>query len=73
MSEPSDGPGAGARQGRGRRDVPRLVLAGEGDEQDAGQMEADLKNEMYREKDVEDDEDESVSEDVSTSQQLCVT
>lgn len=61
MSEPCDGPGAGAGQGRDRRDVPRFVLGCEDDEQDAGQMEAGMKNEMYREEEMEDDEDESVS------------
>lgn len=66
MSKPCDGSGAGARLGRGRRDVPRLVLAHEDDERDAGQMEASVKNEMYREEDMEDDEDESVSDNVST-------
>lgn len=61
MSEPCDGPGAGAGQGRDRRDVPRFVLGCEDDEQYASQMEAGMKNEMYREEEMEDDEDESVS------------
>lgn len=53
MSEPCDGPGAGAGQGRDPRDVLRF----EDDEQDAGYM----KDEMYREEEMEEDEDESVS------------
>lgn len=62
MSEPCDGSGAGAGLGRCRRDVPRLLLAPEDDERDAGQMEASVKNEMYREEDMEEEEDESVSD-----------
>lgn len=66
MSEPCDGPepgpGAGEGQGRGQRDVPRFILGCEDDEQGMGQMEAGMKNKMYREEDMEDDEDESVSD-----------
>ncbi|XP_041795800.1 inositol hexakisphosphate and diphosphoinositol-pentakisphosphate kinase 1 isoform X2 [Chelmon rostratus] len=66
MSEPCDGPepgpGAGEGQGRGQRDVPRFILGCEDDEQGMGQMEAGMKNKMYREEDMEDDEDESPPE-----------
>ncbi|XP_071348299.1 inositol hexakisphosphate and diphosphoinositol-pentakisphosphate kinase 2-like isoform X1 [Trachinotus anak] len=68
MSEPCEGPGAragagaGAAQGRGDRDVPRFVVGCEDDEQDMGQMEAGMKNEMFREEEMEDDDDESPSE-----------
>lgn len=64
MSEPRDGAGpeAGERQGLGQREVPRFVVGCEDDEQDMGQMETGMKNEMYREEEMEDDEDESVSD-----------
>lgn len=65
MSEQCDGPGSGPRpgegQGRGQRDAPRFVVGCEDDEQDMDQMEAGMKNEMFREEDMEDDEFESVS------------
>lgn len=66
MSEPCDGlrPGAGEEegQGRGHRDAPRFVVGCEDDEQDMGQMEAGMKNEMFREEEMEDEDDESVSD-----------
>lgn len=64
MSEPRDGAGpeAGERQGLGQREVPRFVVGCEDDEQDMGQMETGMKNEMYREEEMEDDEDESPPE-----------
>ncbi|XP_045893750.1 inositol hexakisphosphate and diphosphoinositol-pentakisphosphate kinase 2-like isoform X5 [Micropterus dolomieu] len=64
MSEPRDGAGpeAGERQGLGQRDVPRFVVGCEDDEQDMGQMETGMKNEMFREEEMEDDEDESPPE-----------
>uniref|UniRef100_A0A3Q1GCK3 Inositol hexakisphosphate and diphosphoinositol-pentakisphosphate kinase n=1 Tax=Acanthochromis polyacanthus TaxID=80966 RepID=A0A3Q1GCK3_9TELE len=62
MSEPCDGPGQGEEQGRSHRDVPLFVVGCEDDEQDMGQMEAGMKNEMFREEEMEDDEDESPSE-----------
>ncbi|XP_040893709.1 inositol hexakisphosphate and diphosphoinositol-pentakisphosphate kinase 1 isoform X2 [Toxotes jaculatrix] len=64
MSEPCDGPGPGAREGQGRGDrhVPLFVVGCDNDEQDMGQMEAGMKNEMFREEEMEDDEDESPSE-----------
>lgn len=55
------GPEAGERQGLGDRDVPRFVVGCEDDEQDMGQMETGMKNKMFREEDMDDDEDESVS------------
>ncbi len=70
MSEPCDGPGPGpgagvgageGGQGQGHRDVPRFVIGSDDDEQDMGQMEAGMKNEVFREEEMEDDEDESVS------------
>lgn len=61
-SEP--GPGAGAVDGEEQRDqtssVPRFLLGCDDDELDMGQMEAGMKNNMYREEDMEDDEDDSV-------------
>lgn len=60
MSEPRNGPGSVEEQARIRRDVPRFVIGCEEDEQDMGQMEAGMKNEMFREEDMEDDENESV-------------
>uniref|UniRef100_A0AAQ6AMF2 Inositol hexakisphosphate and diphosphoinositol-pentakisphosphate kinase n=1 Tax=Amphiprion ocellaris TaxID=80972 RepID=A0AAQ6AMF2_AMPOC len=62
MSEPCDGPGPGEERGRSQRDVPLFVVGCEDDEQDMGQMEAGMKNEMFREEEMEDDEDESPSE-----------
>ncbi|XP_070687434.1 inositol hexakisphosphate and diphosphoinositol-pentakisphosphate kinase 2 isoform X3 [Pempheris klunzingeri] len=61
MSEPCDrpgpGPGPGEGQGRGQRDAPRFVVGCEDDEQDMGQTEAGMKNEMFREEDMEDDDE----------------
>ncbi|KAE8296783.1 Inositol hexakisphosphate and diphosphoinositol-pentakisphosphate kinase 1 [Larimichthys crocea] len=71
MSEPchgktgpvsASGSVSGEGQGRNQRDVPRFVLGCEDDEQDMGQMETGMKNKMYREEDMKDDEDESPSE-----------
>lgn len=62
MSEACDGPGDGHEEGRDRRDVPWFVVGCGDDEQDMGQMEAGMKNEMFREEDMEDYEDESVGD-----------
>ncbi|XP_034541757.1 inositol hexakisphosphate and diphosphoinositol-pentakisphosphate kinase 2-like isoform X2 [Notolabrus celidotus] len=73
MSEPCNGPGprlglepeAVEREGqvrRNQRGVPLFVVGSEDEEQDMGQMEAGMKNEMFREEDMEDDEDESPPE-----------
>uniref|UniRef100_A0A3P8T0K5 Inositol hexakisphosphate and diphosphoinositol-pentakisphosphate kinase n=1 Tax=Amphiprion percula TaxID=161767 RepID=A0A3P8T0K5_AMPPE len=62
MSEPCDGPGPGEEWGRSQRDVPLFVVGCEDDEQDMGQMEAGMKNEMFREEEMEHDEDQSPSE-----------
>ncbi|KAM7397092.1 hypothetical protein PAMP_020089 [Pampus punctatissimus] len=66
MSEPCDGLRAGTEegeeQGRGHRDAPRFVVGCEDDEQDVGQMDAGMKNEMFREEEMEDEDDESPSE-----------
>ncbi|XP_036962413.1 inositol hexakisphosphate and diphosphoinositol-pentakisphosphate kinase 2 isoform X6 [Acanthopagrus latus] len=62
MTEPCNGPGAGEGQGRDQRDVPRFVLGCEDDEQDMDQMETGMKSEMYREEEMEDNEDESPPE-----------
>ncbi|XP_078112754.1 inositol hexakisphosphate and diphosphoinositol-pentakisphosphate kinase 1 isoform X9 [Sander vitreus] len=66
MSETCDGPGAGPGlgegQGRGDIDVPRFVVGCGDDEQDMGQMEAGMRNEMYRDEEMEGDEDESPPE-----------
>ncbi|XP_041651265.1 inositol hexakisphosphate and diphosphoinositol-pentakisphosphate kinase 2-like isoform X4 [Cheilinus undulatus] len=70
MSESCRGPGLGlgpeavkveGQVGRGLRDVPRFVVGDEDDEPDMGQMETGMKNEMFREEDM-DDEDESPPE-----------
>ncbi|XP_034444840.1 inositol hexakisphosphate and diphosphoinositol-pentakisphosphate kinase 1 isoform X1 [Hippoglossus hippoglossus] len=64
MSEPCDGPAPGAWEGRGRsdRNAPLFVVGGEDDEQDMGQVETGMRNEMFREEEMEDDEDESPPE-----------
>ncbi|XP_072242428.1 inositol hexakisphosphate and diphosphoinositol-pentakisphosphate kinase 2 isoform X1 [Leuresthes tenuis] len=62
MSEPCKGRGPAKEQGRIHRNVPRFVVGCEDDEQDMGQMEAGMKKEMFREEDMEEDEDESPSE-----------
>ncbi|TNN79900.1 Inositol hexakisphosphate and diphosphoinositol-pentakisphosphate kinase 1 [Liparis tanakae] len=62
MSEACGGPGDGHEEGRDRRDVPWFVVGCGDDEQDMGQMEAGMKNEMFREEDMEDYEDESPPE-----------
>ncbi|XP_070687436.1 inositol hexakisphosphate and diphosphoinositol-pentakisphosphate kinase 2 isoform X5 [Pempheris klunzingeri] len=54
---PGPGPGPGEGQGRGQRDAPRFVVGCEDDEQDMGQTEAGMKNEMFREEDMEDDDE----------------
>lgn len=59
---PGTGPGLGEGQGRGDIDVPRFVVGCGDDEQDMGQMEAGMRNEMYRDEEMEGDEDESVSD-----------
>ncbi|XP_042268006.1 inositol hexakisphosphate and diphosphoinositol-pentakisphosphate kinase 1 isoform X2 [Thunnus maccoyii] len=69
MSQPCDGlrPGAGEGegeegQGRVHQDAPRFLVGSEDDEQDRGQMEAGMKNEMFREEEMEDEDDGSPSE-----------
>lgn len=62
MSEPCNGPGPVQERGRIRRDVPRFVIGCEEDEQDMGQMEAGMKNEMLHQDDMEVYKNESVSE-----------
>ncbi|KAM4553023.1 inositol hexakisphosphate and diphosphoinositol-pentakisphosphate kinase 1 isoform 1-T1 [Fundulus diaphanus] len=62
MSEPCNGPGPVEERGRIRGGVPCSVIGCEEDEQDMGQMEAGMKNEMLRQEDMEDDENESPSE-----------
>ncbi|XP_053176017.1 inositol hexakisphosphate and diphosphoinositol-pentakisphosphate kinase 1 isoform X1 [Scomber japonicus] len=64
MSEPCNGltPGEGTGQGQGQRDTPRFLVGCEDDEQHLGQTEASMKNEMFREEELEDDDDESPSE-----------
>ncbi|XP_036002823.1 inositol hexakisphosphate and diphosphoinositol-pentakisphosphate kinase 2 isoform X4 [Fundulus heteroclitus] len=62
MSEPHNGPGPAEERGRIRGGVPCSVIGCEEDEQDMGQMEAGMKNEMLRQEDMEDDENESPSE-----------
>ncbi|XP_034735426.1 inositol hexakisphosphate and diphosphoinositol-pentakisphosphate kinase 2 isoform X6 [Etheostoma cragini] len=60
MSETCDGQGSGPGlregQGRGDVDVPRFVVGCGDDEQDMGQMETGMRNEMYREEEMEGDE-----------------
>ncbi|XP_068458539.1 inositol hexakisphosphate and diphosphoinositol-pentakisphosphate kinase 1 isoform X3 [Clinocottus analis] len=63
MSEPcGDGPGDARGEGRGDGDGPWFVVGCGDDEQDMGQMEAGMKNEMFREEDMEDSDDESPPE-----------
>uniref|UniRef100_A0A3Q2PSW1 Inositol hexakisphosphate and diphosphoinositol-pentakisphosphate kinase n=1 Tax=Fundulus heteroclitus TaxID=8078 RepID=A0A3Q2PSW1_FUNHE len=62
MSEPCNGPGPAEERGRIRGGVPCSVIGCEEDEQDMGQMEAGMKNEMLRQEDMEDDDNESPSE-----------
>uniref|UniRef100_A0A146X6C5 Inositol hexakisphosphate and diphosphoinositol-pentakisphosphate kinase n=1 Tax=Fundulus heteroclitus TaxID=8078 RepID=A0A146X6C5_FUNHE len=62
MSEPCNGPGPAEERGRIGGGVPCSVIGCEEDEQDMGQMEAGMKNEMLRQEDMEDDENESPSE-----------
>ncbi|XP_067446557.1 inositol hexakisphosphate and diphosphoinositol-pentakisphosphate kinase 2-like isoform X11 [Thunnus thynnus] len=68
MSQPCDGlrPGAGEGEGEGQgrvhQDAPRFLVGSEDDEQDRGQMEAGMKNEMFREEEMEDEDDGSPSE-----------
>ncbi|CAK6954471.1 inositol hexakisphosphate and diphosphoinositol-pentakisphosphate kinase 1 isoform X2 [Scomber scombrus] len=64
MSEPCNGltPGEGTVQGQGHRDTPRFLVGCEDDEQHLGQTEASMKNEMFREEEMEDDDDELPSE-----------
>ncbi|XP_065813029.1 inositol hexakisphosphate and diphosphoinositol-pentakisphosphate kinase 2-like isoform X10 [Labrus bergylta] len=73
MSESCNGPGPGVGlapgaveaegpAGQGQREVPRFLVGCEDDEQDMGQMEAGMKNEMFREEDMEDDDYESPPE-----------
>ncbi|XP_008408959.1 inositol hexakisphosphate and diphosphoinositol-pentakisphosphate kinase 2 isoform X15 [Poecilia reticulata] len=62
MSEPCNGPRPVEERGRIRRDVPRFVIGCEEDEQDMGQMEAGMKNEMLHQDDMEVYENESPSE-----------
>lgn len=62
MSKPLTGPEPKEEQGRSHAVVPRFVVGCEDDEPDMGQMEAGMKNEMYREEEMEDDDDESVSD-----------
>lgn len=57
MSEPCDGPGPGAGQGRDLGDVPGFVPNCEDEERDAGHV----KDAMHRDKEMEKDEDELVS------------
>ncbi|XP_062245481.1 inositol hexakisphosphate and diphosphoinositol-pentakisphosphate kinase 2 isoform X5 [Platichthys flesus] len=62
MSEPCDGPAPGAWEGRSVRNAPLFVVGSEDDEQDMGQVETGMRNEMFREEEMEDDEDGSPSE-----------
>ncbi|XP_041853056.1 inositol hexakisphosphate and diphosphoinositol-pentakisphosphate kinase 1 isoform X3 [Melanotaenia boesemani] len=62
MSEPSKAPRSVGKQGQSPQKVPRFVIGCEDDEQNMGQMEAGMKREMFREEDMEGDEDESPSE-----------
>lgn len=62
MYRTCDGPRPGDGQGRSDRDVPRFVIGCGDDKYDMGQMEAGMRNEMCREEEMEDYEDESVSD-----------
>lgn len=54
------GPGTEEEQVRDHRDVPRFVVGCDDDEQDMDELESGMKSEMFREEEMEDD-DESVS------------
>ncbi|XP_067357390.1 inositol hexakisphosphate and diphosphoinositol-pentakisphosphate kinase 1 isoform X28 [Channa argus] len=58
MSEICDGPETGDGQGWDSRDVPRFVVGCDDDEQHVDQVEAGMKSKMFREEDMEDDENE---------------
>uniref|UniRef100_A0A672JFW0 Inositol hexakisphosphate and diphosphoinositol-pentakisphosphate kinase n=1 Tax=Salarias fasciatus TaxID=181472 RepID=A0A672JFW0_SALFA len=64
MSEARRGPGlrTGDARGPSGRDVPRFVIGCDDDERDMGQAEAGMRNEMFREEEMEGDEDESPAE-----------
>ncbi|KAM9377149.1 inositol hexakisphosphate and diphosphoinositol-pentakisphosphate kinase 1 isoform 2-T2 [Pholidichthys leucotaenia] len=62
MSERCRGTALVEEQRWGHRNVSRFVVGCEDDEWDMGQRDAGMKNEMYREEDMEDDDDESPSE-----------
>ncbi|XP_031714974.1 inositol hexakisphosphate and diphosphoinositol-pentakisphosphate kinase 2 isoform X4 [Anarrhichthys ocellatus] len=62
MSKPCVGPEEEDAEGRGDRGVPWFVVGCGDDEQDMGQMEAGMKNEMFREEDMDDYDDESPPE-----------
>ncbi|XP_075945642.1 inositol hexakisphosphate and diphosphoinositol-pentakisphosphate kinase 1 isoform X1 [Anarhichas minor] len=62
MSEPCVGPEEEDGEARGDRGVPWFVVGCGDDEQDMGQMEAGMKNEMFREEDMDDYDDESPPE-----------
>ncbi|XP_076026288.1 inositol hexakisphosphate and diphosphoinositol-pentakisphosphate kinase 1 isoform X3 [Genypterus blacodes] len=55
---------ASARRARGGhiRDIPRFMVGSEDDEQDLGLKQTGMKNEMFQENKMEDEEDESPSE-----------
>ncbi|CAG5957673.1 unnamed protein product [Menidia menidia] len=59
MSQPCKGPEPETEQGPIPINIPFFVIGCEDDDHDMGQMEAGMKREMFREEDMEDDEDES--------------
>lgn len=59
MLEPCVG-AARKKQGWSCRDIPQFVVGYENYQRDMGQMDAGMKNEMFREEEMDDD-DESVS------------
>ncbi|XP_060932584.1 inositol hexakisphosphate and diphosphoinositol-pentakisphosphate kinase 1 isoform X2 [Limanda limanda] len=62
MSEPCGRPAPGSWEERSYRNAPLFVVGSEDDEQDMGQVETGMRNEMFREEEMEDDEDGSPSE-----------
>ncbi|XP_029377854.1 inositol hexakisphosphate and diphosphoinositol-pentakisphosphate kinase 1 isoform X7 [Echeneis naucrates] len=62
MSKPCKGTGPEEGQDRGDGDIALFVVGCEDDEQNMGEVEPGMKCEMFREEEMEDDEDESPSE-----------
>lgn len=64
MSEICDvlGPGPGTVEGQrwDHRDVPRFVVGCDDDEDDMDEVDAGMKSEMFRDEEMEDDDDDEL-------------